>query len=378
MPLTYPELRIIWWLLLGILIIGFAVMDGFDIGAAMLLPLVARTDLERRITINTVGPVWEGNQVWFILGGGAIFAAWPSLYAVSFSSFYLAMLLLLFCFIIRPVAFKYRSKMPALRWRYTWDYLLAVSALLTAVVFGVAIGNVLQGIPFHFDQDLRAFYTGNFFELFNTFALLCGLLSAFMLAMHGGLYVAVKTTDRIHQRAYTISRSCALLVIILFAIGGIWIAKGIQGYQVSNAIDFAEPSNPLYKTVTQSVGAWLNNYHQYPYFMLAPALGFFGAIIVLLFAKFSRFAFLSSGISILGIILTVGFSMFPFLLPSTTNPNMSLIVWDASSSQSTLFIMLVATLILLPIVLMYTSWVYYVLRGKVTANDITSDEHGVY
>ena len=152
---TYEILRLIWWALLGILLIGFAVTDGFDLGAAILLPFVAKTDAERRVAINTVGPVWEGNQVWFILGGGAIFAAWPPLYAVAFSGFYLAMFLVLCALILRPVAFKFRSKLAHPTWRSIWDWALFVAGLVPSLVFGVAFGNVLEGAPFRFDETLR-------------------------------------------------------------------------------------------------------------------------------------------------------------------------------------------------------------------------------
>lgn len=152
--ISYEVLRAIWWLLLGILLVGFAVMDGFDLGTGMLLPFVGKTDLERRVVINAVGPVWEGNQVWLILGGGAIFAAWPQLYAVSFSGFYLAMFVILFALIIRPVAFKFRGKNEDLRWRNTWDWLLFVGGFVPALITGVAMGNVLQGVPFRLEPDM--------------------------------------------------------------------------------------------------------------------------------------------------------------------------------------------------------------------------------
>jgi cytochrome d ubiquinol oxidase subunit II len=173
--IDYGTLKLIWWLLLGVLLIGFAVTDGFDMGVTALLPFVARTDVERRIAINTIGPVWEGNQVWLILGGGAIFAAWPPLYAVSFSGFYLAMFLVLAALILRPVAFKYRSKRDDPRWRSIWDWALFVGGFVPALIFGVAVGNVLQGVPFRLDQDLRIFYEGSFLGLLNPFAMLCGL-----------------------------------------------------------------------------------------------------------------------------------------------------------------------------------------------------------
>jgi len=157
MPLDYELLRIIWWLILGVLLMGFAIMDGFDLGVAMWLPFLTKTDIEKRIVINSIGPTWEGNQVWFILGGGAIFAAWPALYGLSFSGFYLAMLLVLLALILRPVGFKYRSKVDNARWRAAWDTALFIGGFVPSLIFGVAMGNVLQGVPFHFDESLRAF-----------------------------------------------------------------------------------------------------------------------------------------------------------------------------------------------------------------------------
>ena len=191
--LDYETLRLIWWVLLGVLLIGFAIMDGFDLGVAALLPFVGRSDTERRVLINTIGPVWEGNQVWFILGGGAIFAAWPPLYAVSFSGFYLAMFLVLAALILRPVGFKFRGKLADPRWRAVWDTALFIGGVVPALVFGVAVGNVLQGVPFFFDDSLRATYTGGLLGLFNPFALLCGVVSLAMLVMQGGAFLALKT-----------------------------------------------------------------------------------------------------------------------------------------------------------------------------------------
>ncbi|MDQ0995893.1 cytochrome d oxidase subunit CydB [Phyllobacterium ifriqiyense] len=183
--LDYETLRLIWWVLLGTLLIGFAVTDGFDLGIGTLLPFIAKNDMERRVVINTIGPIWEGNQVWLIVGGGVIFAAWPPLYAVSFSGFYLAMFVILAALIIRPVAFKYRSKRESLLWRSAWDWALFVGGFVPALIFGVAVGNVIQGVPFRFNNELRIFYEGSFFGLLNPFALLCGVLSVAMLVMHG-------------------------------------------------------------------------------------------------------------------------------------------------------------------------------------------------
>lgn len=376
----YETLRVIWWLLLGILLIGFAIMDGFDLGVAMLLPFVGRNDIERRVAINTVGPVWEGNQVWFVLGGGAIFAAWPLLYALSFSGFYLAMMLVLLALILRPVAFKYRSKITSTRWRNTWDWVLCGSGIVAALIFGVAVGNVLQGVPFHYDDDLRVFYTGSFWALLNPFALLCGVVSITMLIMHGGLYLTVKTEAKVQERAQRAARIGGILTVVLFALAGVWIWQGIAGFVLDNPVGHNLPSNPLHKQVSTSIGAWLGNYHLNAWTMLAPIVGLLGAFTATLFARAGsgKFAFMASSLSIAGIVATVGISMFPFILPSSSNPAESLLVWDASSSQTTLFIMLIVTVIFLPIILLYTGWVYRVLRGKVTEASIQRNDKDVY
>ena len=379
--MNYEVLRIIWWALLGILLAGFAIMDGFDLGVAALLPFAGRNDLERRVVINTVGPVWEGNQVWIILGGGAIFAAWPILYAVAFSGFYLAMLLVLLTVgIIRPVAFKYRSKLTSKKWRNLWDGLLSFSGFVAPLLFGVAIGNVLLGVPFNFNDNLRAFYTGSFWGLLNPFAILCGLVSMTMLIMHGGLYLATKTEKVICQRAVRYSRIATVLFILLFSLAGFSIAHWVKGYIITQSFGPIAPSNPLHKTVITQIGGWLVNYSKYSWMLLAPILAYAGAILsfLLSYGKKHKVAFVSSSISILGTIATVGFSMFPILLPSSSNPNMSLSAWDASSSETTLMIMLVATIIFMPLILLYTAWVYRVLRGKVTEDYITSNKQSTY
>lgn len=375
--ISYEVLRVIWWLLMGFLLAGFAVMDGFDLGVALLLPVVGRSDVERRIMLNTVGPVWEGNQVWFILGGGALFAAWPYLYAVSFSGFYLAMFLLLLTFIMRPVGFKYRSKLKNNPWRQGWDGILSACGLISALVFGVAVGNALQGVPFEFDNDLRSFYTGNLWQLFNPFALLCGFVSVAMIAMQGAHYLIVKTEGALKSRAIKAANLAALLVIFLFAIGGLWIAFGIKGYVLTGEINVSAPSNPINHLITQETGAWLNNYYREPLLIISPVLAFFGAFSAMIFSRIGRgkLAFIFSSTSVFFIVTTVGISMFPFILPSSTQAGSSLLVWTASASQTSLTIMLFATVIFMPIVLLYTSWVYRVLRGTVTANFLDTDKN---
>lgn len=375
--LDLEVLRIIWWLLLGILLIGFAVTDGFDFGCAILMPFVTRNELERRVVLNAIGPFWEGNQVWIILGAGAIFAAWPLVYAVAFSGLYLLILLLLLTMgISRPVSFKYRSKLPNLFWRRFWDWIVFIGGLAPACIFGILMGNALLGVPFYFDDSLRIFYSGSFFALFKPFTWWCGLTSVAMLTMHGGLYLAIKTDNPIRKRAILGSRLMALLLIICFAIGGIWVSS-MTGYTLASEVNPIGYSNPLHKQVIPQLGAWIENYTRYPFTLIAPVLGFLGALSVCLTAGLGSglFAFICSSLSIIGVIATVGVSMFPFILPSSTNLSSSLLVWDASSSELTLLLMLVAVLIFMPIIIFYTSWVYYVLRGKVRTDTIQHDEH---
>ncbi|HEX4044283.1 MAG TPA: cytochrome d ubiquinol oxidase subunit II [Gammaproteobacteria bacterium] len=379
--LDIESLRLIWWVLLGVLFIGFAITDGFDLGAAALMPLVARTESERRVVLNTVGPFWEGNQVWLILGAGAIFAAWPYVYAVAFSAFYWLMLLLLLTLgISRPVSFKYRSKLTNVFWRRTWDWIVVIGGVFPAIIFGLLVGNILLGIPFHFEKDLRVFYTGSFLDLLQPFAWWCGFTSLMMLTMHGGLYLAIKTEGVIRQRAIFWARLAASCLIVLFALGGLWIAH-LSGYVLISGGEPQGYSNPLHKEVVILTGAWLKNYSRYPLTLIMPVLGLVGAGVALLAANWgnSRFAFICSSISLFGIISTVGVSMFPFILPSSSDFGSSLLVWDASSTYLTLLIMLASVIIFMPIILIYTAWVYRALRGKVSVEAIEKDEsHTAY
>jgi cytochrome d ubiquinol oxidase subunit II len=376
----FETLRLIWWFLLGFLLAGFAIFDGFDFGVAALLPWIARTDSERRVVINTIGPVWEGNQGWIILGAGAIFAAFPPLYGASFSGFYLALIGLLFSMILRPGGFKYRSKLQSPTWRSLWDHLLFVGGVVPALLFGVAVGNVLEGAPFHFDEWHRLFYEGHFLSLLNPFALLCGLVSVSMLVSHGAIYLVNKTDGVINARAKQIASIGSLVTIVLFALGGLWVAFGIQGYVVTGGGAWDGPSNPFTKTVALHAGAWLTNYVTYPWMILAPVLGFGGAVMTVRLVRSARpmWAFISSGSSIFGIVSTAGVSMFPFLMPSSSNPNQSLTVFDASSSHDTLMIMLISTAIFMPIILLYTAWVFKVMRGTVSGQYIDENSHSVY
>ncbi|AHN28036.1 Cytochrome d ubiquinol oxidase subunit II [Snodgrassella alvi wkB2] len=379
--LDYSVLKFIWWLLLGVLLIGFAIMDGQDMGAGCLLPFVGRNDNERRVIINSIAPHWDGNQVWFLTGGGAIFAAWPYAYATAFSGFYWAMMAVLWAMFFRPVGFDYRSKINNARWRTTWDWLLFVGSFVPPLIFGVAFGNLLLGVPFHFDDDLRSFYTGSFWALLNPFSLLCGVVSAAMITFHGAIYLALRTDEQVRQRALRASTIALIVVVIAFSLAGIWVNMGINGYSMveGSYLPGASP-DPLNKQVVSATGAWMNNYQQYPLLLVIPVLAYVGFIVAWLLAKGGKnfVAFWFSALGLGGVISTAGVSMFPFIMPSNTDLRSSLTVWDASSSEFTLKVMLVVALIFVPLMLCYTSWCYRVMRGKVTTDMIRKNDHSLY
>jgi cytochrome bd ubiquinol oxidase subunit II len=376
--LDYPTLRVLWWLIIGLLLIGFAVTDGFDLGLGASFTYLGRTDAERRALLSSVEPVWEGNQVWFVLGGGAAFAAWPLLYAASFSGLYPAMFLLLVALILRPVGFSYRDKLTAVRWRRVWDIALTLGGGVPALLFGVAFANLYLGLPFHFDGMQRSVVSGGFFNLLHPFALLGGLISLSMLVLHGNAYAAMKVGEPMAARARFIGRAASVVYLIAFLGAGAWVATTLAGYEITSVIDHAGVSDPTHKTVALSAGAWLDNFRTWPWMWAAPLSAVFAAIAAhaLLHRRYSGAAFAASAIVQGGTILTGGFALFPFLLPSSTFPNQSLTVWDASSSAKTLLIMLGAVSVFLPIIMAYTAWVFRVLRGRVTLENMHDHEGG--
>jgi cytochrome d ubiquinol oxidase subunit II len=367
----YEILRLIWWALLGILLIGFAVMDGFDLGTAALLPFVGRTDKERRVILNTVGPVWEGNQVWFILGGGSIFAAWPMLYAASFSGFYLAMFLVLATLILRPAGFKFRSKLENPTWRAFWDWALFAGGVVPALVFGVAFGNLFEGVPFGFDTFMRMHSEITLLSLLNPFALLCGLVSLSMIVFHGASWLNYKASGMVKMRATKVMLVAAIAYIALFTLAGVWLGQ-IDGYRIVGEIAHDGPSNPLLKMVVRVPHGWYANVTAHPWLLLTLFASYGGAVVAVLLRRFPGYAMLASALVPAGTIATAGAALFPFLLPSSSEPNASLTVWDASSSSLTLAVMLGVTVLILPIIIAYTTWVYRVLRGPVKESDIDS------
>jgi len=380
MIFDYETLKLIWWLFVGILMAGFAIAGGFDLGIGTLLPFLGKNDDERRVIINSIGATWEGNQVWFITAGGAIFAAWPAVYAAAFSGFYIALMLTLFALFFRPVGFDYRSKIKHPRWRSAWDWGLFAGGFVPSVIFGIAFGNLLQGVPFSFDPDMRVTYSGSFWQLLNPFGLLAGMVSLSMLLMHGSVYLQIKTEGAIRERARRITRIAGAVFVLCFVLAGVWIMNGIEGYRIVSMLPGNAASTPLDKLVEKSAGAWLNNYHNYPLLWLAPISGIAGALLAVAssMANKATAAFIASSVMLAGVIFTAGIAMFPFIMPSNSDPGSSLTVWDAVSSHGTLQIMFWVVVVFLPIVLAYTSWVYRVLRGKVTVEAIRANDHNVY
>ena len=378
--LDYESLKLIWWLLVGVLLVGFAIMDGHDMGVGTLLPFVGKDDTERRVVINTVGPHWDGNQVWFITGGGAIFAAWPLVYATAFSGFYWAMLAVLWALFFRPVGFDYRSKISNPTWRKTWDWGLFVGGAVPPLIFGVAFGNLFQGVPFSFDDHLVSTYSGSFWALLNPFALLCGVVSTAMITFHGAIYLVHRTQGEIQWRALRAAGFFGGLMVLSFVAAGVWLWMGIPGYVIQSAVEGGALPNPLAKTVVREAGAWFANYRIYPATLLLPALGIVGVFAAQALARSGRSmaAFWASALAIVGVIGTAGAALFPFIMPSSLDPRASLTVWDSVSSRLTLNIMLWATLIFMPIIILYTSWAYRVMGGKVTAAYVRENSHSAY
>lgn len=377
--IDYEIVRVTWWVLISVVLIAFVVTDGFDMGVGILLPFIGKTDTERRIMINAIAPHWDGNQVWLITGGAGIFAAWPMAYAVSFSGFYIAMILVLCALFFRPIGFDYRSKLENSKWRNMWDIAIFLGSFVPALVFGVAFGNLLEGVPFRFDNSYRSFYDGSFFGLLNPFAILAGVVSLMLIVAHGGAWLQMKTSGELYLRARKATQIASLIMLIAFVLAGVWVAFGIHGYEVTSAIDPNGVSNPLSKTVSTDV-SWLKNYMNYPLLWVVPALGVLLPLFTILFSSLNKngLVFLSSALTIACVLLTYGIATFPFIIPSSIMPNASLTIWDASSSQLTLNIMFGVALIFVPLILFYTTWCYIKMFGRLDKNHIENNKHSLY
>ncbi|HHF3083867.1 TPA: cytochrome d ubiquinol oxidase subunit II [Vibrio diabolicus] len=375
----YEILRLIWWVLIGVLLVGFAVTDGFDMGVGALVPIIGKNDTQRRVMINSIAPHWDGNQVWLITAGGALFAAWPLVYATSFSGFYLAMILTLAALWLRPLGLDYRSKIEDPKWRNTWDICISISGFVPPIIFGVAFGNLLQGVPFQLSEFLMPTYHGSFFGLLNPFALLCGLVSLFMILMQGSTWLQMKTTGEVHVRARNVAQLAGLLTVAAFVAAGFWI-QNIDGYVIVGGIDTNAASNPLNKEVIREAGAWMKNFENYPEMWIAPVLGVAMPLLAVLASRLEKCAisFIASSLGVAGVIFTAGFAMFPFIMPSDLMPSHSLTMWDATSSELTLNLMTGVAFVMVPIILGYTSWTYYKMFGRLDDQYIEDNKNSLY
>lgn len=375
----YEILRLIWWVLIGVLLVGFAITDGFDLGVCAVVPVIGKNDSERRVMINSIAPHWDGNQVWLITAGGALFAAWPLVYATSFSGFYLAMIVTLAALWLRPLGLDYRSKIDDPKWRKNWDICISISGFVPPVIFGVAFGNLLQGVPFQLNEFLMPTYHGSFFGLLNPFALLCGLVSLFMILLQGATWLQMKTTDAVHTRARSLAQLAGLLTVVTFVLAGFWI-QSIEGYVIASSIDANAASNPLNKEVIREAGAWMQNFEQYPLMWAAPILGVVMPLLAIIASRAEKggFAFLASSLGNAGVIFTAGLAMFPFIMPSSLDFNSSLTMWDSTSSELTLNLMTGVAFVMVPIILGYTTWTYYKMFGRLDNKYIEENKNSLY
>ena len=377
--LDYTTLKLIWWLLIGVLLIGFAIMDGHDMGVGALLPFLGKDDTERRVIINTIAPHWDGNQVWFITAGGAVFAAWPFVYAIAFSGLYWAMMLLLAALFFRPVGFEYRSKIASTRWRNNWDWAIFAGSAVPSLLFGVAFGNLFLGVPFEIDSTMRSTYTGSFFGLLHPFALLCGLISLCLLILQGASYLSHRTEGVIQARAKKAAVFAAILMLVAFSLAGVWVYS-MDGLVVKQMGETGATLNPLMKQVSVESGAWLKNFYAMPALWLLPALVYVMVLATLALqnARKTLLGFVTMSLAVACMILTAGVALFPFVLTSSSHAEMSLTLWDASSSQYTLNVMFYVALIFTPIILTYTAWAYRVMRGVLTTEYIKANDKSLY
>ncbi|MCA0353267.1 MAG: cytochrome d ubiquinol oxidase subunit II [Chloroflexi bacterium] len=329
------DLNSIWFVLVAVLFIGFFILEGFDYGVGMLLPWLGRDDQERRVVINTIGPFWDGNEVWVLTAGGAIFAAFPEWYATLFSGFYLALFLMLCALIVRAVAFEYRSKVADPRWRTTWDWVIFFGSAVPALLWGVALGNLLRGVPIDADKQ----FVGNFFDLLNPYALLVGLTTLSMFLLHGALFLNLKTTDELRERSLKLAQRIgpvATVLILAFIVATYTATDTFSRLGVNPGII------PVSALLTLLGAGWFVH------------------------TKQTGWAFIMTCLTIGLSVITIFMALFPRVMISSLDPNWSLTIYNASSSPYTLKIMSFVALIFVPIVLGYQAWTYWVFRQRVS------------
>jgi cytochrome d ubiquinol oxidase subunit II len=331
------DLNTLWFILIGVLFIGFFFLEGFDFGVGILLPFMAKTDTDRRIVINTIGPVWDANEVWLITAGGAMFAAFPNWYATLFSGFYLALFLILAALILRGVFFEFRSIYPSGTWRTNWDRVMFIACLINAILWGVAVTNILRGVPI--DENMH--YVGTFFDLLSPYTIVGGLTTLFLFTLHGALYLTMRTQGELVDRAWEIAKKVSLIALVVLVV------LAVMSYSQTD----------IFTSVAATVAL----------FLCAAAMII---TVILTYLKASGKAFAASGLTIVFLVATVFLGLFPRVMVSSLNPDWSLTIYSASSSPYTLKIMTIVALTLVPIVLAYQIWSYWVFRKRVTAKDV--------
>ncbi|AFM41316.1 cytochrome d oxidase cyd, subunit II [Desulfosporosinus acidiphilus SJ4] len=331
------DLNILWFILIAVLFVGFFFLEGFDFGVGILLPILGKNDVERRMIINTIGPHWDGNEVWMITAGGAIFAAFPNWYATLFSGFFLALFFVLVALIIRGVAFEFRSSHSASGWRNTWDWAIFTGSLLSAILWGVAVANLIKGVPI----DAKMQYVGTFFTLLSPYTIVGGLTTLFVFAFHGALFLSLKTTGEMADRSRKTARGLGLgaILIVLIMAGLTYVQTDLFSHTGAGIL-----------LLSSGIALILAN--------------------VLLRSQKAKASFILNGVTILLFTLAMFWGLFPRVMVSSLNPNWSLTIYNASSSPYTLKIMTIVALTMVPIVLLYQGWTYWVFRKRVTEKDL--------
>jgi cytochrome d ubiquinol oxidase subunit II len=332
------DLALVWFILIAVLWTGYLVLEGFDFGVGMLMPIVGKTDKERRTALNTIGPVWDGNEVWLLTAGGATFAAFPEWYATLFSGFYLPLLLILLALIVRAVAIEYRSKIDTVTWRARWDWAIIISAWVPSILWGVAFANIVRGVPIEPGANGTLTYVGGFFNLLNPYALLGGAVTLMVFLTHGAIFLALKTDGELAVKASALARKFAPISLGVAAVWAIWT-------QLAYSV-----------TWTWAV-------------VVVAALALAATYWFSIKEQFGK-AFIANAVVIVGAVVLIFGSLYPDVMPSSINPDYSLTIDNASSSDYTLMVMTWVAVVMTPIVLAYQSWSYWVFRKRIRVEDI--------
>ncbi|QJC29948.1 cytochrome d ubiquinol oxidase subunit II [Enterobacteriaceae endosymbiont of Plateumaris sericea] len=379
--LDYDILRIIWWFLIGILVIGFLITDGLDMGVGILLFIIGKNNIERRIMINSIAPHWDGNQVWLITVGGALFAAWPIVYATLFSNFYIPMIIMLLSLFLRPVGFEYRSKIKDNKWQKICDILISIGSIIPPIIIGLAMGNLLKGIPFYIDKYFRIHSELNFLNLFNKFSIMISITSFIMFINQASTYLQFRINDKyISYRTNIITQISSIMLIIFFILSFINTIFYIKGYKVNTLIENNFNNIINKKEILYSYGFWFSNFQKHYYLLIIPLLCLILPIFTIIFSRYKKklMTFICSSLTIIFIVCTIGITMFPLIIPSNIMPSHSLTMWNATSSKLTLSIMLYAAIIFIPIILSYTFWCYKKMFFSLTREEIKNNTNNYY